>query len=552
MAMKKIYENLLVQIEKTKSLPFLFIGSGLSKRYLNTPNWHDLLEHFAKITKRHNYAYEEYANRAKEKLYAENIKWIPDSCMSMTTIADLIEFDFNNYWYTATEYAASRNNKPKNISPFKYEISQYLSTYRIPKDSPLKNEIELFAQVANSALSGIITTNYDLMIDSLIDSYDTYIGQNDMIFSYMLGGSEYYKIHGCITKPDSLVINSEDYRDFNERNAYLSSKLLTIFMEHPIIFIGYSLSDENIESILSSIVICLSQDQLNTLQDRMIFINYSETLEERQIINKTFKCGKSLPLTQISTNDFWGLYDCLSKNIPKTNIKLINKIKKEIVGLIITTEPSRFLCVNQEDIDYSKINETELFVGLGKYTKNSKHGYVSIKPEAIYIDALFDTNFETIYNDFDCDLFVNDTIAEIISSHGGIRSNFPIYKYVTKCSMIKNPKITEYINRRQKFDNYIPDSVLEERANYPKTTLKSLIENPSNNAEDILFTIKQLSEDDIDPILLKSFLIEYIEKYPDAYSKPMIGTEYRRAVSILDWFSYGSEFHKKKNITPKQ
>jgi len=32
---------------KTKALPVIFAGSGLSKRYLGAPNWDDLLKHFA-------------------------------------------------------------------------------------------------------------------------------------------------------------------------------------------------------------------------------------------------------------------------------------------------------------------------------------------------------------------------------------------------------------------------------------------------------------------------------------------------------------------------
>ena len=34
-------------IKKKKSAPFLFLGSGFTKHYLNTPDWETLLSHFS-------------------------------------------------------------------------------------------------------------------------------------------------------------------------------------------------------------------------------------------------------------------------------------------------------------------------------------------------------------------------------------------------------------------------------------------------------------------------------------------------------------------------
>lgn len=58
---------------------------------------------------------------------------------------------------------------------------------------------------------------------------------------------EIYKIHGSCNNSESIVITENDYSVYNKRNAYLSAKLLTIFLEHPIIFLGYSLNDSNIK-----------------------------------------------------------------------------------------------------------------------------------------------------------------------------------------------------------------------------------------------------------------------------------------------------------------
>lgn len=42
------------------------------------------------------------------------------------------------------------------------------------------------------------------------------------------------------------MINKEDYLRFQEKSAYLAAKLMTIFMEYPIIFLRYSINDSNI------------------------------------------------------------------------------------------------------------------------------------------------------------------------------------------------------------------------------------------------------------------------------------------------------------------
>ncbi|WP_406946558.1 SIR2 family protein [Lactiplantibacillus plantarum] len=59
----------------------------------------------------------------------------------------------------------------------------------------------------------------------------------------MLAGPNYIKIHGSVTDPKTIVINSNDYNKYDENSILLSAKILSSMIDSPIIFLGYSLTD---------------------------------------------------------------------------------------------------------------------------------------------------------------------------------------------------------------------------------------------------------------------------------------------------------------------
>ncbi|WP_259273665.1 SIR2 family protein, partial [Klebsiella pneumoniae] len=102
--------------------------------------------------------------------------------------------------------------------------------------------------------------------------YKVYTGQNELLFSNPQSIAEIYKIHGSAHKPKSLVLTDYDYADFNLKNPYLAAKLITIFVEHPVVFLGYSLSDKNISDLLSAISVCIGSENLHQLRNNLIFV----------------------------------------------------------------------------------------------------------------------------------------------------------------------------------------------------------------------------------------------------------------------------------------
>lgn len=128
------------QLKEIKAPPFLFIGSGLSRRYIDTPAWDELLEIFAKKVNNDDFAYELYFTEAHQADFKYGIN---------PKIATLIEKDFNKRWFTDSRYEENRKRNyafiKKKYSPLKIELAEYFNklTFSKYKDS-IQNEIDLF------------------------------------------------------------------------------------------------------------------------------------------------------------------------------------------------------------------------------------------------------------------------------------------------------------------------------------------------------------------------------------------------------------------------
>lgn len=105
------------------------------------------------------------------------------------------------------------------------------------------------------------------------------------------------------------MLTSADYTEFAQKRKYLSAKLLTLFVEYPVIFLGYSIQDENIRSILGDICECLPDDKLERLSRRLIFVQHANDTSVGELA-MSFG-GKTLAMTKIATDDFESIYDAL-------------------------------------------------------------------------------------------------------------------------------------------------------------------------------------------------------------------------------------------------
>ena len=207
-----------------------------------------------------------------------------------------------------------------------------------------EGEISKLKSLSKKNLSGVITTNYDLFFEDTFSDYKPFVGQDNLCFSAIQGIAEIYKIHGSVNEPESLVINDSDYRIFREKGKYLASKLLTIFMEYPIIFIGYSLGDTNIRDILADISVCIPESKLKALQERFIFVDYSPGTAGYEISEYEIDLGsKRITMTKISLEDFGILYDALTSKVAAVPVKLLRRFKEDLYSFALSQKPGTTL-----------------------------------------------------------------------------------------------------------------------------------------------------------------------------------------------------------------
>lgn len=355
-------------IRQFKSIPYLFIGSGLSRRYLNTPNWEELMKHLAdkvddKLFSRERRK-EEYENRPSSEFYMElagKLRAIYDE-----------KFDSEDA-FLKEEFANHVLKREHSI------LKQYISLLFRQEEYPqnlapdLQEELKLLSSLGKRSIAAVITTNYDHLTRILFPDFAEYVGQQDMLFTPLMGIQEVYKIHGSAGKPESIIITKKDYDQFKEKQAYLAAKLMTIFMEHPIVFLGYSLKDPNILSILKSIAYCLTEKQVERIKNHLLFIEYSAdksptpVVADKELLFHYGTSEKNLKLKSVTLHSFKPLFESLSHKTFCYAPKVLAQLKRDIYQLVSSNAPTaRFRLPSESDGNDILINGVTLMpVGSG-------------------------------------------------------------------------------------------------------------------------------------------------------------------------------------------
>lgn len=512
-----VQRRLETHLKKFHSAPFLFVGSGFSRRYLATDDWEGLLRCFSNLIRPNRFPY--YKSTAGGKL---------------DVASGLMATDFHEKWWNDTIYEDSRNKYGNNVtdiaSPLKIEISNYLKEKSYVYGQNEQNDLEIEA-LKNVVIDGIITTNWDTLLEQIFpNEFHKYIGQKELLFSSTQEIGEIYKIHGCSTDPDSLVLTDTDYGDFDKNNPYLAAKLLTIFIEHPVIFIGYSMSDENIQNILTSITSCLDREHLDKLQDRLIFLQRKSEGEEDVFHAGPITInGNSIIVTTIKTNDFSLVYKALSKYKRQFSAKQLRQIKSQLYEIVKTSDPQNKIYVADVEGNLDS-SEVEFVIGVGVASKFGEIGYEPIPIKKLY---------EEIVNEQPS--FDYDKITLNLSTFLRLDQFIPMYKFVS-LSGFSVDELDEKVRRRLinvSGDTFITSTNKRKKSYIQEDskTIDGLMER-YEDVDKVIEYIPLLKRELIDEELLKEFILENIEIL-EFKNSGLLYSNFRKLIRFYDWLVYG-------------
>ena len=306
--------------------PIIFAGAGLSRRYINGPSWIDLLEEISELNPKAKdsiaFLYQKHGNLLEvgEQLIASFHAWAWDDGKS--------QFD---------PLLFAPSIQPAEF--IKYFVADYVKK-RTPIDlsSPLSPELKKeISQLKGIRPHSIITTNYDTLCETIYPDYTRIVGQK-IIRAPGISVGEIFKIHGCVTDYKEIVLTTSDYDNWTKRKKYLSAKLLTCFLEHPVLIIGYGAQDPNVLAILRDIDEILACP--GSLVSNIFYLIYDEKLSESSSPPSDMLLdlgnGSSMRVNAIHANDFSWVYKAFEANssLENVNPKLLRALMARTYDLV--------------------------------------------------------------------------------------------------------------------------------------------------------------------------------------------------------------------------
>jgi hypothetical protein len=422
-----IADELRASLVAHQALPFLFIGSGLTRRYLALPDWSGLLQTMASEI-------------------GEDFDFVLASANgNLPKAASALAHAFHEQWWKDEKWESQRTIFQSQVKSdegaFKVGIAEFVrSNESLIAGKPAVDDPMLAAEVVAlkvATIDGVITTNFDSFVEQIFPSFPVYIGQDELLLSDAQFIAEVYKIHGSATQPQTLVVTAQDYEHFRQRNAYLAAKLLTIFAEHPVIFVGYSINDDYVGEILDEIATAVGPERYAELGRRIYFVEWNEDPASKPTIEQsTLVRGASrLPVTRISTHSLlwvWEVLGSLDRPFPAT---LVRELRRHVYDLIAQPDPEHAReMVWAVPIDSKAAEGLRVIFGVGAFTDQDLADLSSSTGRSIQLADIETDVLGIRSRALDPEYVLRHGIPEVIRPAGN--QYVPVMKYLSESGRI--------------------------------------------------------------------------------------------------------------------
>lgn len=414
------------------ALPYLFIGSGISRRYINLPDWKGLLRKFAENC-------------------GENFDYhLATADGDLPAAATSIARTFHETWWHNPEYEKQREEYASVVESaeggLKVAIAEFIrANDTLTEGAPGVSNPHLAAEIAllrAAVVDGVITTNYDSLTDQLFPDFQPYVGQDELLMSDAQFIAETYKIHGAASQLLSMVLTAGDYERSSERNHYLVAKLLTIFAEHPVIFVGYSLSDTYVNEILNNIATAVGPERLGELSRRIYFVEWNPDPTSSPFMEQTSidRGGSRLPITRIESHSYDWIWNVLSQLERPFPAAILRQLRKHVFDLVTQPEPEDTReVVRAIPIDSDTAEQYRVVFGVGAFSDKDLQNLSTIGRTLSRADIVQDV-LGIRKRTLDPENVLFSGIPDAIRP--GNKSYIPVHKYLQETGRIsRNGKI---------------------------------------------------------------------------------------------------------------
>ncbi|MGE6162319.1 SIR2 family protein [Aeromonas salmonicida] len=489
-----------------KNHPILFIGTGFSLRYLqNSFSWDALLSKISlELTENPEFYLDIKASS------------IVNGSFCYETIAQKLEQEFNSRlsqdrngkFKNINDYFYSRmTTDNKSVSRFKIYITSILQTLNYREG--VQEEIDELKKTRKN-ISSIITTNYDCLVEDIFD-FIPLIG-NNILLSNPYGSA--YKIHGCVTEPNDIIITKDDYSRFNDKYELIRAQLLSMFIHNPIVFLGYSISDNNIKKLLRTIFsyVDVNTDLARKIRNNFLLVEYEPGNDNSQITEHDIELEgvSTIRINKIKTDNYTVIYKALSELVLPVSAMDIRKVQK----VWSTIRSGGNIKVNiTENLDELRNEDMVIAVGSEKTVKYE-----------------YQTTSEMIQNYFN---IVEESNSQLISllNKQTVPTNvfFPIFAFSKICDSLENT------------DRYKKQQLNKLTSNFNR--IKNTCDNNFSSHDEIVNSTTPSYKKEgciFYAVLNKTIRVTEIKKYLLNHSE-RAKTACRQLLCLYDVLSYGDE-----------